>query len=113
MHFVPKNTLGRLEQTGCGGHISAGGLEGVDEQIALVLLDEFAERTCRTGPGGLGGSEAEATPVADTPERRALLASIDALRERKTELKQDDYYAQLEPLLVRLARMDVGAGGAR
>lgn len=66
-----------------------------------------------SGGAALAGaveSSADAAPVADTPERRALLASIDAVRSRKTELKQDDYFAQLEPLLLRLARLDVGAG---
>jgi hypothetical protein len=61
--------------------------------------------------GAVGGAEAGTPPVADTPERRALLESIDTVRGRKTELRPDDYYAQLEPLLVKLARMDIGPGG--
>lgn len=38
-------------------------------------------------------------------ERTKLEAEIDALRQRKKELKEDDYYAELETLMRRMARI--------
>lgn len=88
-------------------HAALAGGRAVGFSVARVAV---ASGTL-AGAATAGTGSADAAPVVDTPERRALLSSIDAVRARKTELKQDDYYAQLEPLLVQLARMDVKAGG--
>lgn len=81
-------------------------------RVALVRVGGSSAAGAAALAGGVLDSEANA-PVVDTPERRALLADIDTVRGRKSGMKPDDYYAQLEPLLMRLARMDVAAGGAR
>ncbi len=53
-------------------------------------------------------------PVHIRQRRDELEASVAALRDQKEKLKDDDYYARLEKLLVELARLyrDVGASGA-
>ena len=38
----------------------------------------------------------------------ALELEIVALRRRKKDMPEDDYYSKLEPLLVELARLTVG-----
>lgn len=90
-----------------------------------VLAGERAARLAvarlgSAGSGAAGGGSALADSVAadaaatarviETPERRTLLTAIESLRQRKAELAMGDYYTQLEPLLLRLARLDVGAG---
>ena len=51
-------------------------------------------------------SEAErALPPEVRARRDELELSIARLRERKSELVEDDYYAQLEPLLLEMARL--------
>ena len=51
-------------------------------------------------------SEAERALPPDVRARRdELELSIARLRERKGELAEDDYYAQLEPLLLEMARL--------
>ena len=51
-------------------------------------------------------SEAErALPPEVRARRDELELSIARLRERKGELPEDDYYAQLEPLLLEMARL--------
>ncbi len=42
-------------------------------------------------------------------ERESLEARIAALRESKEAMKEDDYYAKLEPLLLELARLNAKA----
>jgi hypothetical protein len=53
-------------------------------------------------------------PVQIRQRRDELEASVAALRDQKEKLKDDDYYARLEKLLVELARLyrDVGASEA-
>jgi hypothetical protein len=42
-------------------------------------------------------------------ERDSLEARIAALRESKEAMKEDDYYAKLEPLLLELATLHARA----
>jgi hypothetical protein len=52
-------------------------------------------------------------PEALLAERETLEARIAALREEKSALKEDDYYARLEPLLLELARLTDRAAAQR
>ncbi|RYD47863.1 MAG: hypothetical protein EOP83_27380 [Verrucomicrobiaceae bacterium] len=51
-----------------------------------------------------GESSDPLTPEA-REERTKLEAGIEALRQRKKELKEDDYYAELETLMRRMAKL--------
>lgn len=74
-----------------------------------------AVKTTKDGaePDGLRASQwqfvasrSEQELPAEVRRRRdALELEIAALRQRKTKLSEDEYYAQLEPLLVELARL--------
>jgi hypothetical protein len=52
----------------------------------------------------LGDSADPLSPEA-REERTKLEAEIEALRQRKKELKEDDYYAELEKLMRRMAKL--------
>lgn len=52
----------------------------------------------------LGNDDDPLSPEA-REERTKLEAEIEALRQRKKELKEDDYYAELETLMRRMAKL--------
>ncbi|WP_035605570.1 hypothetical protein [Haloferula sp. BvORR071] len=51
------------------------------------------------------GDSADPLAPAAREERTKLEAEIEALRQRKKELKEDDYYAGLEKLMRRMAKL--------
>lgn len=51
------------------------------------------------------GDSADPLSPAARDERTKLEAEIEALRQRKKELKEDDYYAELEKLMRRMAKL--------
>ena len=58
--------------------------------------------------GGMaGGRQASSDPRLNKlyTDKFAIEDSIDALKQRKASMKEDAYYAELEPLLVSLARL--------
>jgi hypothetical protein len=57
--------------------------------------------------GGAGGRQASNDPRLNKlyTDKFAIEDAIDALKQRKASMKEDAYYAELEPLLVSLARL--------
>lgn len=53
----------------------------------------------------VSGDQEARLSSADRAARDALEQAIAALRQRKSSLAEEDYYAQLEPLLIDLARL--------
>lgn len=51
------------------------------------------------------GNSADPLSPAAREERSKLEAEIEALRQRKKQLKEDDYYAELEKLMRRMAKL--------
>jgi hypothetical protein len=51
------------------------------------------------------GDNADPLSPAAREERTKLEAEIEVLRQRKKELKEDDYYAELEKLMRRMANL--------
>jgi hypothetical protein len=64
----------------------------------------------------LRSPEEQAIPPALRAQRDALELSIESLRQRKSTLPETVYYAQLEELMIKLARLyreiETGPGGA-
>ena len=54
----------------------------------------------------------KAWPAELLVQREKLEARLEALREEKAAMKEDDYYARLEPLLLELARLAKDAAAA-
>lgn len=75
------------------------------EQAARFTVARLAVAASPAGVAAEGG----AATVVDSPERQRLTEAIEALRLRKGELQADDYNAQLEALLLKLAVLDAAA----
>ncbi len=54
-----------------------------------------------------------AIPSESRRDRDRIELAVAALRDQKSKLAEDEYYAQLEPLMVELARLYAGQGQGR
>ncbi|ARA93641.1 hypothetical protein AWN76_011030 [Rhodothermaceae bacterium RA] len=103
--FREANTLptedALLDDDGDGvGHRVGELAESPDGHLAAVTY--FGRREPALAAGGPAGEETAAL----LQERDALERAIADLKSRKARLDEDDYYAQLEALFVRLARLN-------
>jgi hypothetical protein len=83
-----------LDDNGDKQGSAAPGAEGDDGALARLLF---------LGPASAGVAASDSAGQRIEREARQLEASIAALRARKAGMKEDEYQAQLEALLVELA----------
>ena len=83
-------------------------------QISGDRAGRFALARVAGGNAGGAGAASAATPLdaVTQAQRDQINNALDALRLRKSDMPEDEYNAKLEALLLQLATLDEGAGGA-